>query len=95
MEKVPPICSNCETPMRLIPSGISKKTGKSYDAFYSCPNNRECGSKPISIGGKKPQGEGLLMMDELRETNKRLDSMADYLIKRFEEIEKAIMDIKR
>ncbi len=31
---------NCEvhgSPMKLIPSGISKKTGKQYKAFYACP----------------------------------------------------------
>lgn len=27
--------------MKLVPSGVSKKTGKRYNAFYACPD-REC-----------------------------------------------------
>lgn len=33
MEK---ICTNCGQPMRMIPAGVSKKTGKPYSAFFKC-----------------------------------------------------------
>lgn len=31
-------CYNCKKEMVRRPEGISKKTGKPYKAFYSCPN---------------------------------------------------------
>ena len=31
-------CLTCGTEMNLVPEGVSKKTGKPYNAFYSCPN---------------------------------------------------------
>ena len=31
-------CEVHDLPMKLIPSGVSKKTGKRYNAFYGCPN---------------------------------------------------------
>ncbi len=44
-------CPICQSNMRLIPSGFSKKTGKPYQAFYGC-SVRECKgtaqvSKPV------------------------------------------------
>jgi len=30
------ICDLCGAEMKLIPAGVSKKTGKPYNAFYSC-----------------------------------------------------------
>ena len=34
-------CNKCQKEMKLVPAGVSKRTGKKYDAFYSC--DRECG----------------------------------------------------
>ena len=31
-------CQTCQSPLRQIPAGVSKKTGKSYNAFMACPN---------------------------------------------------------
>jgi len=31
-------CEKCGSPLKLIPAGVSKKNGKPYSAFYSCPN---------------------------------------------------------
>ena len=33
-----PICAVCGNEFKLIPAGVSKKTGKPYQAFMSCPN---------------------------------------------------------
>jgi len=30
-------CPKCGNPMKVVPAGISKKTGKPYDAFQTCP----------------------------------------------------------
>jgi len=32
------MCSMCGSLMKLIPAGVSKKTGKSYNSFWSCQN---------------------------------------------------------
>jgi len=32
------LCSKCQTELTYIKAGVSKKTGKPYNAFYSCPN---------------------------------------------------------
>ena len=32
-----PLCDSCGNTMNLVKAGISKKTGKSYKAFWSCP----------------------------------------------------------
>lgn len=31
-------CQICGQPMRQIPAGISRSTGKPYDSFMACPN---------------------------------------------------------
>lgn len=30
-------CPICNIEMKLVPAGVSKKSGKEYSAFYSCP----------------------------------------------------------
>ena len=35
-------CPRCGKPLKLIPAGVSKRTGKPYKSFYSC--TRECGA---------------------------------------------------
>lgn len=37
-------CPSCNSPLKNIPAGVSKKTGKPYPAFQACSNN--CGWKP-------------------------------------------------
>lgn len=34
----PKMCPKCGAVMKLVPAGVSKKSGKSYSAFYSCGN---------------------------------------------------------
>jgi len=38
-------CPAHRQPWRLVPAGISKTTGRSYDAFYACPT-RGCDQRP-------------------------------------------------
>lgn len=61
-------CEMCESAMKLIPAGVSKKTGRQYNAFWSCQNpdckhtmniNQE--AKPM----KEPQwSEKILKVEE-------------------------------
>lgn len=32
------VCQHCGAEMKTIPAGVSKKTGKPYNAFTACPN---------------------------------------------------------
>ena len=41
-------CAVCSKPMRLIPAGVSKNTGKAYDAFYACPDR--CKQPKVNSG---------------------------------------------
>jgi len=34
-------CPNCDAEMKLVPAGVSKKTLKPYNAFWSCPECKE------------------------------------------------------
>lgn len=35
------LCPTCNSAIKIIPAGISKKTGKPYNSFQAC-SNREC-----------------------------------------------------
>lgn len=51
-----PMCPKCGGEMKIVPAGVSKKTGKPYGAFYSC-KTWECGgtAKMTDDGSKTPQ----------------------------------------
>jgi len=83
MEKIIPNCYACGTPMVLREKDSSK--------FWGCPNWKTCGGKTIPYGKpeRKPQPQRpaqpnpmMLILDEVRATNKRLDKMADYLLEK-------------
>lgn len=40
-----PICEIHTAEMKLIPAGVSKKTGKAYEAFYAC-QVKDCTFRP-------------------------------------------------
>ena len=40
------VCPVHKTAWKAVPAGVSKRTGKEYSAFYSCPD-RECKNKPV------------------------------------------------
>jgi ribosomal protein L34E len=47
-----PKCSNCGFPLKHIPEGVSKRTGKPYGEFWVCTNEEKdefghmvCGAK--------------------------------------------------
>jgi len=49
-------CPQCGNDLKLVPSGISKKTGKPYNSFYSC--SARCGytqpTKSVESSGFRP-----------------------------------------
>lgn len=68
-------CQGCGAPMKTVPAGISKNTGKPYSAFEAC-SNRQCTFKPArtqtrpSYGQPAPTpqiGVAADMLNELKE----------------------------
>jgi hypothetical protein len=50
-----PVCQVHGTDWKLIPAGVSKRTGNRYNAFYTCPA-KDCNEKPSR--GSDDQSEG-------------------------------------
>lgn len=44
-------CPGCGAPMRTVPAGVSKSTGRPYEAFEAC--SEKCGWKPSKENGVK------------------------------------------
>ena len=32
------ICPTCKSQLKFVPAGVSRKTGKPYQGFFTCPN---------------------------------------------------------
>ncbi len=80
------ICKTCNSEMKLVPQGVSKKTGKPYNAFYSCPNNRERGCKTVPYAPQAPQ------TNEKREDGQTLEQRVEVLIDEVRKLTDAIKD---
>jgi len=81
MEKT--VCSNCGSPnIKLIPAGVSKKTGRKYNAFWSCPDckmthNTDQKGKASEMGQISPKNDSL-----------------GAVMKRFDDIERMLADLQ-
>ena len=67
-------CTYCGGELKLIPAGISKKSNKHYDAFYSCQNcqkTRKATSEQNTPITQKNDNMGLLMA--------KLEAIEDYI----------------
>ena len=72
-------CPKCGTPWKLVPEGVSKKTGKPYAAFYkcnSCGNGVTAGAKPNYPKQAQPSGQALALLEQM---NKKLDRVLEIL----------------
>ena len=69
--------------MRLVPAGVSKKTGKPYREFYSCPN-KSCGAtfNPKSDNPPTGSAQNEQIMNALRELFKQGEEIKE-LIKKY------------
>jgi len=54
-----PSCEVCGASLKLIPAGISKRTGKAYNPFWACPNRKfdgtGCPGRGLPHTEQKPQ----------------------------------------
>ena len=77
-------CPKCDGQTKIVPAGISKKTGRPYDSFFSCLD-RECGGTMKIQNAPRPNdvNPSVLLMDEI----KRIDTRIDNASKQFVELE--------
>ena len=70
------LCPVCNSPVKTVLAGISRKTGKPYDTFQVCSNN-ECNWKPpkqvkAPTTSSNPQLDRIIvLLEELVENMKK------------------------
>ena len=74
----PNVCPFCQSALKHIPAGISKKTGKPYSEFWSCIN-KDCKftwsakkKVPYTPAPKVTQSDNKEVVEQLKEVNKTL-----------------------
>ena len=87
------VCTQCGGKLKNIPAGVSKKTGKPYNAFIACENGCKQNSTPAyqnrNSGANNVSRNDLntplkIISDELGAINKRLDKLAKFLVDHLE-----------
>lgn len=84
---MPPIsCPKCGEPIKYIPAGVSKKTGKRYSEFWAC-SNRSCDYswRPQPEIKKATQDNLIRGLGLLRGEHKKLDEKLEKILKLLEE----------
>ena len=64
---IPTNCPKCGALIKTVPAGVSKKTGRPYNAFQCC-SNRECDWKPMRTGASSGSvsTEVLTLLNEIK-----------------------------
>jgi hypothetical protein len=76
-------CAVCGSEMKLIPAGVSKKTGKPYSAFMACPN--KCQQPKKSSADTQLIIDILMGLDrKIDRIHERFDGLAKYLNEKFQ-----------
>ncbi len=79
--EIPTNCPDCGSAIRYIKAGVSKKTGKPYNAFHACSNM--CGYTVRESGFQKAvpavSNKEAMILDELQDFRKHLDERLDAL----------------
>jgi len=79
-------CFTCQGEMKFIPAGVSK-SGKEYDAFYSCPNCKDEKGKNKTVSAK------FAKKDEPKEGEKMIVDLLGDVKTQLDRIERAIGNI--
>ena len=74
-------CPKCGSDIKRVPAGVSKRTGKPYNAFLSC-TNRECDYTARSNQPTTKSSSGQIIMEELAGINARLDKLIAYVVEK-------------
>ena len=81
-------CPVCGSELKLIPAGVSKKSGKAYNSFVACPNKCKTSwnstpSAPQSPASPESKVNGeLLIIERIDAINARLDKLIEYVVKK-------------
>ncbi|HEC66089.1 MAG TPA: hypothetical protein ENI23_12415 [bacterium] len=72
-------CPKCQSDTKVVPEGVSKKSGKSYPAFIAC-TNREC-DYTVNTAQNAPdkQNAALMIVEELASVNTHLREIKELL----------------
>jgi hypothetical protein len=78
------ICERCDKEMKLVPAGVSRKTNKSYSAFWSCDSRSGgCGNTARAEGeaaSPAPFADGAPVSSErLDAIERKLDEIIEML----------------
>lgn len=73
------ICQQCGNTKKMIPSGVSMKTGKPvpYKAFSVCETCKP--KKDYQKSARKDDDQGELILEGIKIINERITKMAEYL----------------
>lgn len=75
-------CQVCGSDLKMIPAGVSKKTGKPYKAFAACPKGCKSNWNDTTTP-QLPKNDFNFqnyVADEFVALNKRLDNLAKFLV---------------
>jgi hypothetical protein len=67
-------CPKCGSPLKVVPAGISKKTGRPYNSFTAC-SNRDCDYKPNQV---KPIINATETKNLIKVENGKMDRIEEY-----------------
>lgn len=82
---VPNNCPQCGNQLKHIPAGVSRKTGKPYGEFWPCSEN--CGFTYREPKEPKRANGEVILMEEIQAIHDRLDKLAEYLVKKFGDVD--------
>jgi hypothetical protein len=68
-------CATCGSELKLVPAGISKSTGKAYNAFLACPN--KCRQPFISATLIQPTASQVAQVGMAKDQDKKWENIRD------------------
>ena len=74
-------CQICDLEMKLIPAGVSKKTGRPYKEFWACPDKCQKPNQKVS-SDQQMIIDILMAMD--KKINERFDGLGKYLVEKLD-----------
>lgn len=80
-------CKKCSGELKIVPAGISRKTGKPYNAFYSCSLCKTPDRTPVISGTPTPINQSVQVVQDKK-------FWLDELKSEFAEIKLSINDIR-
>lgn len=87
----PAVCPYCETVVRHIPAGVSKKSGKAYNEFWGC-KNMDC---DYTWSPPKEAGNEDIPVIEEKDTTNGTDRIVSVLTNIWEKLDEILGALKK